>query len=106
MRGAAAERSAKIALMEDGVLIAPAPYSAPAAYYFPLVTRMSRIEVVKGPAAIQYGPNTVGGAIDLIGEPMPGERGAYVDLAGGSDRYGKLHARAAERRRRWGVMGE
>jgi Fe(3+) dicitrate transport protein len=106
MRGAAAERSAKIALMEDGVLIAPAPYSAPAAYYFPLVTRMSRIEVVKGPAAIQYGPNTVGGAVDLIGEPMPGERGAYVDLAGGTDRYGKLHARAVERRRRWGVMAE
>jgi Fe(3+) dicitrate transport protein len=106
MRGAAAERSAKIALMEDGVLIAPAPYSAPAAYYFPLVTRMSRVDVVKGPSAIQYGPNTVGGAIDLIGEPMPGERSAYVDLAGGSDLYGKLHARAAERGRRWGVMGE
>jgi Fe(3+) dicitrate transport protein len=106
MRGAAAERSAKIALYEDGVLIAPAPYSAPAAYYFPLITRMSRVEVVKGPSAIEYGPNTVGGAIDLIGAPMPGERSAYVDLAGGSDLYGKLHARAAERRRRWGVMAE
>ncbi len=106
MRGAAAERSAKITLMEDGVLIAPAPYSAPAAYYFPLVTRMSRIDVVKGPSAIQYGPNTVGGAIDLIGAPMPEARAAYVDLAGGSDRYGKLHARAAERRGRWGVMAE
>ena len=106
MRGAAAERSAKIALMEDGVLIAPAPYSAPAAYYFPLVTRMSRIDVIKGPAAIAYGPNTVGGAVDLIGEPMPGERGAYLDLAGGTDLYGKVHARAAERRRRWGVMAE
>jgi Fe(3+) dicitrate transport protein len=106
MRGAAAERSAKIALHEDGVLIAPAPYSAPAAYYFPLVTRMARIDVVKGPASIVYGPNTVGGAIDLVGEPMPGERAAYVDLAGGTDRYAKLHARAAERGRRWGAMAE
>ncbi len=106
MRGAAADRSSKITLMEDGVLIAPAPYTAPAAYYTPLMTRMSRVEVTKGPSAIRFGPNTVGGAIDLISEPMPGDRAAYVDIAGGSDNYGKLHLRAAERRERWGVMGE
>lgn len=106
MRGAAADRSSKITLMEDGVLIAPAPYTAPAAYYVPLVTRMSRIEVTKGPSAIRFGPNTVGGAVDLIGEPFPGDRAAYLDIAAGSDLYGKLHARAAERRERWGVMAE
>jgi Fe(3+) dicitrate transport protein len=106
MRGAAADRSSKITLMEDGVLIAPAPYTAPAAYYTPLMTRMSRVEVTKGPSAIRFGPNTVGGAVDLISEPMPGDRAAYVDVAGGSDRYGKFHGRAAERRERWGVMGE
>ncbi len=106
IRGAAADRSAKVTLMEDGVLIAPAPYTAPAAYYAPIVTRLSRIEVTKGPAAIQYGPATVGGAVNMLGEPFPGERSAYVDVAGGSDLYGKLHARAAERREHWGVMAE
>lgn len=106
MRGAAAERSAKVALMEDGVLIAPAPYSAPAAYYFPLVTRMSRIEVVKGPSAIQYGPNTVGGAVNLIGAPMPDRREGYVDAALGSDLYGKLHVRAGDRGRGWAGLAE
>jgi len=106
MRGAAVDRSAKITLMEDGVLIAPAPYTAPAAYSVPLVTRMSRIEVTKGPGAIRFGPATVGGAVDLISEPIPGERAGYVDVAGGSDLYGKLHARAAERRRTWAVMVE
>jgi Fe(3+) dicitrate transport protein len=106
MRGAAADRSAKITLMEDGVLVAPAPYTAPAAYYVPLVTRLSRIEVTKGPSAIRFGPNTVGGAVDLVNEPFPAGRAAYLDLAGGSDYYGKLHARAAERRERWGVMAE
>ena len=106
MRGAAAERSAKIALMEDGVLIAPAPYSAPAAYYFPLVTRMSRVEVIKGPAAILHGPNTVGGAVNLVGARMVEAREAYVDAALGSDLYGKLHARAGDRGERWGLLGE
>ncbi len=106
MRGAAADRSAKVTMMEDGVLSGPAPYSAPAAYYVPLVTRMSRIEVTKGPSAIKYGPMTVGGAIDMISEPFPAERSAFVDIAGGSNLYGKLHARAAERQERWGVMAE
>ncbi len=106
MRGAAADRSAKVTLMEDGVLSGPAPYTAPAAYYVPLVTRMSGIEVTKGPSAIKYGPATVGGAIDMISEPFPGERAGYVDVAGGSNLYGKLHARAAERAKTWGVMAE
>jgi len=106
MRGVAADRSAKITLMEDGVLIAPAPYTAPAAYFAPLVTRLSRIAVTKGPAAIRFGPNTVGGAVDMQNEPMPGQRMGYVDIAGGSNLYGKLHLRAAERGAQWGVMAE
>jgi Fe(3+) dicitrate transport protein len=106
MRGAAADRSSKVTLMEDGVLSGPAPYTAPAAYYVPLVTRMSRIDVTKGPSSIRFGPTTVGGAIDMISEPFPSGRAGFADLAGGSDRYGKLHLRAAERRTRWGVMAE
>lgn len=34
LRGASADRSQKVTLMEDGILIGPAPYSAPAAYFF------------------------------------------------------------------------
>lgn len=92
MRGSGSERSAKIALMEDGVLIAPAPYSAPAAYYFPLITRMERVDVLKGPAAIEYGPNTIGGAINMRSRPVPWEQEGELDAALGGYTYSKLHA--------------
>ncbi len=90
-RGATPERSKKIALMEDGILIAPAPYSAAAAYYFPLVSRMSGIEVFKGPASIKYGPNTVAGALNMITRSVPNESSGAVDFAAGSEGYNKYH---------------
>ena len=106
MRGAAADRSAKITLMEDGVLIAPAPYSAPAAYYVPLVTRMSSSRGHQGPVGDSLRPEHRRRRDRLISEPIPASASGYVDLAVGSDLYGKLHARAAERRKHWGVMAE
>ena len=91
IRGAAAERSQKITLMEDGVLIAPAPYSAPAAYYLPNVSRMSAVELVKGPSAIQHGPHTVGGAINMATRAITDDQ-AELDVTFGSDQFHKLRA--------------
>jgi Fe(3+) dicitrate transport protein len=91
IRGANSDRSKKVTLMEDGVLSGPAPYSAPAAYYFPLIDRMSTVRVVKGPASILYGPQTVGGAIDLVTRSIPSERGGTYDLALGQYGYNKEH---------------
>jgi Fe(3+) dicitrate transport protein len=93
LRGATTERSSKVAIMEDGILIAPAPYAAPAAYYFPLMSRMSQVEVFKGPSAIKYGPNTVGGAINMLSRPInrAQEPLVKIDLALGQDNYQKAH---------------
>lgn len=86
IRGSGTDRNAKIAVLEDGVPIAPAPYSAPSAYYFPRTPRMHAVEVTKGPAAIKYGPQTVAGAVSMLSTPIPGTPGSGV--AGKADLFG------------------
>ncbi|MEJ2257944.1 MAG: TonB-dependent receptor plug domain-containing protein, partial [Woeseiaceae bacterium] len=83
IRGSGLDRSARIALLEDGVLIAPAPYAASSAYYFPTQRRMSAVEVLKGPAAVAIGPRTTGGAMNMISTPIPDALEANADIRGG-----------------------
>ena len=71
IRGTAIERSGKVTIMEDGVLVAPSPYTSSAAYYFPTTGRIHSVEVLKGPAVVSQGPQTIGGAINLISTPIP-----------------------------------
>jgi Fe(3+) dicitrate transport protein len=92
LRAAGSDRSANITLMEDGVLAAPAPYSAPAAYYFPVTGRMEGVEVRKGSSQVKYGPRTNGGALNLISTSIPEERMAHVRVSAGSHDSRKLHA--------------
>ncbi len=86
IRGVATERSGRITLLEDNVLIAPAPYSAPSAYYFPTPGRFSAFEVLKGPAAITQGPYTIGGALNMISTPIPTEQQGLLSAEVGEDR--------------------
>lgn len=106
LRGTSAERSAKITVMEDGVLIAPAPYSAPAAYYFPNVGRMSSTEILKGSSQIQYGPYTTGGAINLLSSPITTEFSGYFDASAGNFHTNKVHARFSGTEGQFGYMAE
>ena len=92
IRGAVAERSQKITIMRDEVLITPAPYSAPAAYYVPNVSRISSVEVLKGPAAVAHGPHTVGGAVNMGSLTIPNDTAGMLDISAGSDGFYKAQA--------------
>jgi Fe(3+) dicitrate transport protein len=92
IRGTYSDRSGKITLMEDGILIAPAPYAAPAAYYFPTFGRINSVEILKGPSAITTGPYTIGGAINLLSTPIPDVSHGFINLELGSDGAQRTHA--------------
>lgn len=66
MRGTNPDRSKKIVFLEDDVLIGPAPFSAPAAYFTPNMNHVERLDVYKGFSATHIGPNSVGGALNYI----------------------------------------
>lgn len=90
LRGAHPHRSKKVTLLEDGILIGPAPYSASAAYYFPTPSLAHNVEVFKGPSAVKYGPNSIGGAVNLITRPIAKNEENEVALFFGTIQKGKL----------------
>lgn len=54
----------KSLILEDGVPVAPGLFVGNGRYYNPRIQRMSEIEVLKGAAALRYGPNTIGGVVN------------------------------------------
>jgi Fe(3+) dicitrate transport protein len=104
LRGTSPERSSKITLMEDGVLISPAPYSASAAYYFPTIARMEAVEILKGSSQVQFGPFTTGGAINMISAQIPSEFSGQVRASYGSFNSNQLQAKIGGSTKRIGYM--
>jgi len=92
IRGVPTERSARVVLLEDNVPIAPAPYAASSAYYFPTMGRMYSVEVLKGPSAITQGPNTIGGAVNFVSTPIPTSSEGNLLLDVGEDSTTRIHA--------------
>lgn len=92
LRGVDPGRSSKVTIMEDGILMAPAPYSAPAAYYSPTTGRMSGLELIKGSSQIRFGPHTTGGVINYLSTPIPNSREVY--LKAGFGRFNEIRTHA------------
>ncbi|MEE2684720.1 MAG: TonB-dependent receptor [Planctomycetota bacterium] len=92
LRGVDMARSAKVTIMEDGILAAPAPYSAPSAYYFPTVGRMYGVEVFKGSSQVQFGPHSTGGAINFLSTPIPDRQASYMRTLFGTNNEMRVHA--------------
>lgn len=91
MRGVDTSRSAKVTLMEDGILAAPAPYAAPSAYYSPTTGRMQGIELLKGSSQVKYGPHITGGVINYISTSIPEEQRVYLRSQYGEDNDLRIH---------------
>ncbi len=107
LRGSGTDRSARITLMEDGVLIAPAPYAASSAYYVPTMQRMHALEIRKGSAAVRHGPRTTGGAVNMISTPIPEEAlSGRAEVTLGEDDTLLGHAYAGGRRGQIGFLLE
>jgi Fe(3+) dicitrate transport protein len=92
LRGVDPGRSAKLTLMEDGVLTAPAPYSDPSAYYAPNVARMQGLEILKGSSQVRFGPHATGGVINYLSTPIPEAQSGYTRTAFGSDNDLRTHS--------------
>ena len=106
VRGTGSLRMEKLNVMEDGILIAPAPYASPAAYYSPTAGRMEGIEVRKGSTQIKHGPFTTGGSLNYLSTSIPMEQHNSVSLEFGS--FGKtvLHAKSGDTMGKLGYLVE
>ena len=106
MRGTGTDRSSKITMMEDGILIAPAPYSAPAAYYAPTAGRMEALEVRKGSSQIKSGPITTGGVLNYVSTTIPSTFRLRANITGGVDNTRKIVASLGDTYRNAGWLVE
>ncbi|MCX7887771.1 MAG: TonB-dependent receptor plug domain-containing protein, partial [Verrucomicrobiae bacterium] len=91
LRGVDPTRSSKVTLMEDGVLTAPAPYSAPQSYYTPNIHRMSGAEILKGSSQVRFGPHTTGGVINYLSTPVPESNQGFLRFLYGTDNEVRAH---------------
>lgn len=74
VRGLNPLRSERAQILLDGYPIAIGPYSNIGLSLFPItMASIQTIDVVRGGAAVHYGPNNLGGVLNFISRPIPTE---------------------------------
>lgn len=91
IRGLDPTRSRKVHIMEDGVPIMLMPYGDPSSYYFPPIFRFDRIEVLKGSGQLLFGPQNIGGVMNLITRMPPTTPQGNFQFWGGNLNYINTH---------------
>lgn len=91
IRGLDPTRSRKVHIMEDGVPIMLMPYGDPSAYYFPPIFRFDRVEVLKGSGQLLFGPQNIGGVINMITRMPPPTPEGNIQFWGGNLNYINTH---------------
>ncbi|MFL8076852.1 TonB-dependent receptor family protein [Xanthomonas vasicola] len=91
LRGLYESRGGRVQVLEDGIPLALAPYGQTSLSLFPVgLNQIDRIDIVRGGAAVQYGPNNVGGVINLVSKEIPSEWSttlAHKVAAGGQGQF-------------------
>lgn len=79
LRGLKPGRSANLNALVNGVPAAIAPYSHSSFSLFPITMEtLEKIDVVRGGAAVHYGPNNVGGVVNFITKPISTEHSSTL----------------------------
>jgi Fe(3+) dicitrate transport protein len=105
LRGNDPRRSGLITLLIDGVPACEAPYGNTDVDGLPIsFERIWRIDVIRGGASVRWGPNSAGGVINFLTEPIPACPTTRVAARFGSDHEWSLLTSAGGTWDRFGAL--
>lgn len=82
VRGLNPARSQRALVLVDGIPATLAPYGQTGLSLFPVTMEtVESVDVVRGGAAVRFGPNNVGGVINFVSKPIPYKPGVALKEA-------------------------
>ncbi len=93
VRGLNPSRGRLVLVQEDGVPVVVSPYGEPELYYSTPIERVERVDLVKGHEMVLFGPQTVGGVVNLYTWAPPAREAWSVEADYGQRAYARGLAR-------------